>query len=638
MANRRFDSKRTTAAQASARRPAARSVGVSSSHGVQQNTDSVRTPASSGSYAPTTSANPRASGQQGGGPKREISGPMKQPKRGTVAAGPAGVANARGLGLRAKFMLVLTGITAVVLIGLGLAMAGTVNSFLFGQKQHDGIEIARMSAQIANAVNVKLKKLKSLTDKRLSDNEVAMPTQQEIKDEIVGYLTDARDWGMQGVNASDILAIRFDCPGVPEIAGVGIGVEDSSTVVGTQFTSIYVPKLGANMQLNKDFIQVYPGVKATANGEVPIYRFKIFLDSSFGKTATGENAHVRVDIAADSVKKVRNNLFTTIGIAVIIAIGVVIAVANWLAGNITKPLDLLIHDMKVVSRGRLDHETKPRSKDEIGQLAVEFNRMTQNLKVAQVALVEQEKAEYELSIAHEVQRQLLPAEAPAITGYDCAAFYQGAKAVSGDYFDFIPLGNGLWGFIVADVSGKGIPGSMVMAVTRTIVRLVANKYQHRAADTLKDTNRLIARQIKRGMFVTAFYAILDERTGGLTYASAGHNPMVIYRAATGTYELGTGKGIALGFNEGPVFDKTIQETRTVLQPGDTMVIFTDGFPEAMNAENQEFGEERFYEAIARYGAGDARTMLARVVEEIAEHRGDAEQSDDLTIISVKRTS
>jgi sigma-B regulation protein RsbU (phosphoserine phosphatase) len=433
--------------------------------------------------------------------------------------------------------------------------------------------------------------------------------------------------------------VRFDCPGVPEISQAGIGILESKADLIKQWPSIYVPKTGSLVNLPtsiemKELMANYPN-----GSKQRIYRFKIALDPSFQKGTTGaEPANVRVDIAADSVTQVTHRLFLTIGIAVLIAIGVVIAVANWLAGNITRPLDLLISDMKIVARGRLDHETKARSNDEIGQLATEFNRMTGNLKIAQSALVEQEKAEYELSIAREVQRQLLPAEAPTVMGFDCAAFYQGAKAVSGDYFDFIPLGNGLWGFIIADVSGKGIPGSMVMAVTRTIVRLVANKYQHRAADTLKETNRLIAKQIKRGMFVTAFYAILDESSGNLTYASAGHNPMVIYRAATRSYELGTGKGIALGFNEGPVFDKTIQETRTVLNPGDTMVIFTDGFPEAMNADNEEFGEERFYQSIARFGQFDARTCIAKLVEEIGNHRGDAEQSDDLTIIAVRNVA
>ncbi|MBA3707958.1 MAG: SpoIIE family protein phosphatase [Planctomycetes bacterium] len=379
-------------------------------------------------------------------------------------------------------------------------------------------------------------------------------------------------------------------------------------------------------------MQIFEGTKRTEQGKLSIYRFKVPLDSRM----FGEGANVRVDIDARGVDNVRQNLTIAITIAVLIAIAVVIAVANWLAGSITRPVHILLKDMQVVARGSLDHQTKPHSSDEIGILAHEFNRMTENLKEAQSALVEQEKAEYELSIAREVQKQLLPAEPPLITGFDCADFYKGAKAVSGDYYDFIPLGNGLWGFIVADVSGKGIPGSMVMAVTRTIVRLISNRNQNRAAETLKETNRLIAKQIKRGMFVTAFYAILDERTGTLTYASAGHNPMVIYRAATRGCELATGKGIALGFNEGPIFDKTIEEHRTILNSGDVIVIYTDGFPEAMNAQNQEFGDDKFYQMIAQSGHLDPRSLIQKLVDGIAKHRGDAEQSDDLTLITVRR--
>jgi serine phosphatase RsbU (regulator of sigma subunit) len=497
-----------------------------------------------------------------------------------------------------------------------------------------------MAAMVGTAVNARLQAFKKLkSDPLFSGIEIPVPTQAEIERDIMSYLNHARDWRNNGsYNYSDILAIRFDCPSVPEISQVGVGELEESTSRGTVYSSIYVPKTGGSVALPSG-ISVMQGVSSGASGEIPIYRFKIALDPVFGQASVGNGpANVRVDVAADSVIRVRNNLFVTIGIAVLIAIGVVVAVANWLAGNITKPLDILISDMKVVARGRFDHETKARSNDEIGILANEFNRMTQNLKIAQSALVEQEKAEYELSIAREVQRQLLPAEAPTIMGYDSAAFYQGAKAVSGDYFDFIPLGNGLWGFIIADVSGKGIPGSMVMAVTRTIVRLVANKYQKRAADTLKETNRLIAKQIKRGMFVTAFYAILDENTGTVTYASAGHNPMVIVRAASSTYELASSKGIALGFNEGPIFDKTIQEQTTVLGPGDSMVLYTDGFPEAMNAANEEYGEEKFYQAVADGAKLDVRGNIASLVQEIAKHRGKAEQSDDLTIIAIRNVA
>lgn len=589
---------------------------------------------SSGVHAPASGSGPRATALD-----RRTTG-----NRSDVSAGK-GSAKAkqfgqRGMGLRAKFMLVLSGVTAAALIALGVSMAFTTNNFLFGQKQHSGVEIARLVAQIGNSVNARLeffKKLKS--DPKFGGVDVTPPTRAEIERDLISYLNQARDWGGNGdYRFSDVLAIRFDCPQIPEISSVGVGDLEERSTKGETYSSIYVPKIGGAVTLPPG-ITVQEQSKKVGGTEIPIYRFKIALDRSFGQASVGSDpANVRVDIAAESVQRVSKNLFITIGIAVFIAIGVVVAVANWLAGNITRPLDMLIADMKVVARGKLDHETKARSNDEIGMLAGEFNRMTGNLKIAQAALVEQEKAEYELSIAREVQRQLLPAEAPTILGFDSAAFYQGAKAVSGDYFDFIPLGNGLWGFIIADVSGKGIPGSMVMAVTRTIVRLVANKHQNRAAETLKETNRLISKQIKRGMFVTAFYAILNENTGTVTYASAGHNPMVIYRAATGAYELATGKGIALGFNEGPLFDKTIQEQTTVLGAGDSMLLYTDGFPEAMNSENQEFGEEKFYETVAQHGRLDARGMIAKLVEAIAGHRADAEQSDDLTIIAVRNVA
>ncbi len=653
MATRRFDSPRPGAARSGSQRaapPPARSASRGGTAGASAS--------SAGHAPPPTPTHPPASSaaqqvQSGRGQERTVTASAMTAGRSATRGGDSaaqkqvggkqrgGLGRAGGMGLRAKFMLVLSGVTAVALIALGLTTSLNTDSFLFGQKQHAGVEIARLAAQVGTMVNNKLELFKKIkNDPLFKGVELPEPSQADVQREIETALNSARDWYGHGDHSySDVLAVRFDCPTVDKISQAGIGTLESKADLIKTWPSIYVPKTGSQVNLPPT-IEMKELMASYNNGSKQrIYRFKIALDSSFGKGSTGaEAANVRVDIAADTVSSVTFRLHLIIGIAVLIAIGVVIAVANWLAGNITRPLDLLINDMKIVARGRLDHETKARSNDEIGQLATEFNRMTGNLKIAQSALVEQEKAEYELSIAREVQRQLLPAEAPTVMGFDCAAFYQGAKAVSGDYFDFIPLGNGLWGFIIADVSGKGIPGSMVMAVTRTIVRLVANKYQHRAADTLKETNRLIAKQIKRGMFVTAFYAILDESSGNLTYASAGHNPMVIYRAATRTYELGTGKGIALGFNEGPVFDKTIQETRTVLSPGDTMVIFTDGFPEAMNANNEEFGEERFYQSIARFGQFDARTCIAKLVEEVGNHRGEAEQSDDLTIIAVRNVA
>jgi len=543
-----------------------------------------------------------------------------------------------GMALKMKFMLVMAGVTAVAMIVLGLSMGGTANKYLYGQKTLDGIELARFAAQMAVMLNERIAHLTEL-GVRADDPNQFIRVREGFKADIKRYLTDAVTWGGTTSN-SDVEAILFDCPEIPELASAGFG-DDNGTSKGNAVSSLFVPKKDLTIPVPEG-MTIYEGTKTIGGRTVSILRFKIDLPAGspprgFGKVRKDEGANVRVDIAMASVDKVKANLATTIGVAILLSIAVVLGIAHWLASTITRPLETLLRDMQIVAKGKLAHRTSASSNDEVGLLANAFNKMTESLEIAQVAVIEQEKAAYELSLAREVQQQLLPAQPPLITGWQCHSFYQGAKAVSGDYFDFIPLSNGLWGFIIADVSGKGIPGSMVMAVTRTVIRLVAPGQGLKADETLKLTNRLIAKQIKRGMFVTAVYAVLDERTGLLTYASAGHNPMVIYRAATRSYELATTKGIALGFNEGPIFDRTIHVSQTQLNRGDVLVQYTDGFPEAMNGDSEEFGDEKFYNLIAANGHLDPATLVESVVSGIAAHRGDAEQSDDLTILTVRRS-
>ncbi len=569
---------------------------------------------------------------------------VPRPTRGgtQAASDRRGTPNANGprraashLNLRAKFMLVLSGTTAAVMILLGMIMSISANKYLGGQKRHDGVEIARLAAQVISA------SVESFQGMSFADQTAINYAQ--IRERLRSGLEEARTWGTLGSDPSDILAVKFNLPEKhSQLSSSGFGTdEQSGAEITERFNDLFIPKSGTTVTLPNG-IQIYTVLRRAEGVVTPIYRFKVELDHALfgGRPPDGvdwsQTPYVNVDINASAVTNAQGNLMFAIFLAVVISIGITIGVANWLAANITRPVQLLVKDMKIVAQGNLDHETRPHSDDEIGILATEFNRMTNNLKSAQSALVEQEKAEYELSIAREVQRQLLPANPPDIPGFQCASYYLGAKAVSGDYFDFIDLGDGLWGFIIADVSGKGIPGSMVMAVTRTIVRLIAVQHGADAHETLKQTNRLIARQIKRGMFVTSFYAVLDSRSGRLSYACAGHNPMVIYRGARRTHELAAGKGIALGFNEGPIFDKTIELHQTTLDRGDGIVLYTDGFPEAMNARNEEFGDDRFYELVPKYSQGDVQNLINGLVGEIAKHRGDAEQSDDLTLLAVRR--
>jgi sigma-B regulation protein RsbU (phosphoserine phosphatase) len=221
-----------------------------------------------------------------------------------------------------------------------------------------------------------------------------------------------------------------------------------------------------------------------------------------------------------------------------------------------------------------------------------------------------------------------------VPGYDIDAFYQPSKEVGGDYYDFLQIDDNLMAMVVADVSGKGIPGSMVMTMARSLIRMEGLRNTS-AADTLKKVNKVIARDIRRGMFVTAIYMILDIRGRKLLVASAGHNPMVVWRKATGKFELINPNGIALGFDKGPIFDRTIKEEEIQLEKGDRTVIYTDGIPESMNPENEEFGDDRFYKLVAKTANTNSNKFINLVVSAVRKHQGSAEQHDDVTISTLR---
>ncbi len=326
----------------------------------------------------------------------------------------------------------------------------------------------------------------------------------------------------------------------------------------------------------------------------------------------------------------KNRLIQRVAVFSIVAVLAAIAISLMMASRVTRPIRQLVHDMMVVSEGNLEHRSLLRSRDEIGLLSRSFNEMTKSLAVAQVAALEKERLSRDLDIAQQIQNKLLPDRKPKIPGYDISAFYKAARDVGGDYYDFIPIDRQHIGMMVADVSGKGIQGSLVMTMTRTIVRFEA-QHNPSPADTLKKVNRILAREIRKGMFVTAFYVILDVVTHTITYSSAGHNPMVFVRNSTGKQWILNPGGIALGFDGGAIFDNTVKEEKLSLAKGDRIVLYTDGVVEAMNAQKQQFGEKRFYELARRLAPQNSDTFVNLLVQELERHRGNAEQHDDITI-------
>lgn len=246
--------------------------------------------------------------------------------------------------------------------------------------------------------------------------------------------------------------------------------------------------------------------------------------------------------------------------------------------------------------------------------------------------VERKMLDHELAIAEELQANLLPKKMPQIPGYDISAYYRPSREVGGDYYDFIEIDQDHLGILVADVSGKGIPGSIVMTETRALVKSEAVRTRS-PAEALTRVNRVLYNDIKRGMFVTVYYAICQISNAVFTCVSAGHNPMVIWRKASNTCHLVNPNGLALGIDKGPLFEKTLKEQKVQLSYGDRFVLYTDGVTESMNQNEEEFGQDRFFLRIKQLARKSSSELLSLLVSELEVHQGTGPQHDDITIVT-----
>lgn len=243
---------------------------------------------------------------------------------------------------------------------------------------------------------------------------------------------------------------------------------------------------------------------------------------------------------------------------------------------------------------------------------------------------ERDRLAQELNVAREIQASLIPDGSPDIPGCRVASFWQAARQVSGDFYDFIPLRNGDWGIVVADVADKGIPAALFMALSRTILRTVALN-RHNPAEVLMRVNDIIEGESQSDLFVTMFYAVWQPRTETLIYANAGHNPPLLMRA-NGKARLLNGEGMALGILAGI----EIESRSLRLQPKDILVFYTDGVTEAMNEDFDEFGMERLRLATHTARHKDVSGIVNTITRSVQDHAGGTPQFDDITLVVLKR--
>jgi len=300
------------------------------------------------------------------------------------------------------------------------------------------------------------------------------------------------------------------------------------------------------------------------------------------------------------------------------------------------PFKKLASWVRGIGEGTLEDSFMIDSDDDLGEIAEAFNDMASKFRFAQSELVEKEKLQQEIEVAKEIQHMLLPRSFPNVEGYEIASFYKAAKEVGGDYFDFVWVEKNTLGIAIADVSGKGVPGSLVMTMIRTALRLEARGNKS-SSDVLVKVNEFVSDDIKKGMFITMFYLILDSKNRIVNYASAGHNPVILYRSTTRkSYYLNPeGFPVGISVDDDSLFEKSIRTDSIRLIKGDFLIAYTDGVTEAMNPDREQYGEERFLDAIRRHGTKSADEFVKAIQDEIGVFTRGHPQNDDITLLVIQ---
>lgn len=275
----------------------------------------------------------------------------------------------------------------------------------------------------------------------------------------------------------------------------------------------------------------------------------------------------------------------------------------------------------------------------------ELRKAYDELKAAQAELIRLGRIEEELAVARRIQEAFLPRALPQPKGWQVAAFNRGAQAVGGDFFDCITLPGDRIGLVIADVSGKGVPAALFVALTRSLVRAASQSPwalqgagRTSPAEVLTGAlwfaNDYIVRQhAESGMFITLFYGVLDPGSGELLYVNAGHNPPLLVDSRGAVLrELAEAATLPLGVAGGQAY----AAARAAIDSGESLVAFTDGITESMSDDGKLYGDSRLHEVLLGHPGQGAAELIAAIVDSVERHAAGAPQQDDMTLLAVRR--
>ena len=428
------------------------------------------------------------------------------------------------------------------------------------------------------------------------------------------------------------------------------GLAINTTLVNTSYHAENIlasedPALGA---IGENMVAGYTGLdRATISGNDTIVAYApisslnmsyaIFVPASEITAPIKETADQIGRATVETNQKIRDQTTRILHIlAVLFAmiLIIVIVLSLFLARMITRPVDTLKEGAAILGSGDLSFRVTIKSGDEFEELAGSFNQMAEDLRTnienLKTTTAEKERYSKEMEIAKEIQDSFLPEFVPKLPGYDIAAVNYPAMEIGGDLYDFITVGPDREGFVIADVSGKGVSAALYMALSRTLLH-ASSEAEADPSRAIRNANRLMSDDARSGMFITVFYGVLGIHEQTFTYVNGGHNPPLLVKNDGTSGWLDEAKGIALGV----VPDVSITPATIPLTRGDVLVLYTDGVTEAFNEKDDFFGEERLMDCARRNRSLPAQDLLTTLLGEIRTFTGTAPQSDDITLIIIR---
>ena len=402
-----------------------------------------------------------------------------------------------------------------------------------------------------------------------------------------------------------------------------------------------------------------PEVSASANpdiGGTPFRRATMFMDCTDWATGTIGRVSVHLDApltrlygriaSAQQVPRFSGLgdrdpfmfVLFLVGSLLLIVQGGALAAGGMLARTITGAVHELFVGTERVREGDFAHRIKIESKDQLGDLADSFNRMSASIEHLLHVQREKQRLDDELRIAREIQKSLLPAQPPIIDGISIADLCEPAREVGGDYYDFFEIGPRQLGVLIADVSGKGTSAALYMAELKGLM-LALSHTERSPKRLLCNVNRLLAEHLDNRSFITMTYAVFDLEAGTLTCARAGHTPIIVV-SSNGGAEVVVPNGMVLGLRlpgASERFEQMLEEYSQPIAPGDVIVLYTDGITEAMDTAGEMFGDAALARVLESQKGLDAAGIRERVLREVKAFVGSAEPHDDMTMVVLKLT-